>query len=142
MFGNFKSEIEANYCFCCRRKLTSGPKTSKREIQKKIELQRDCEAAVSQQQNEAEELDRLTHENQRLDSKNKRLQREVEAALNEIQLAQKQFPEDREACGRHEEAVEKEKARCLTEYKKLEMHKKEPSEKRLTAKKDEVFLQK
>ncbi|XP_033972240.1 coiled-coil domain-containing protein 186-like [Trematomus bernacchii] len=53
-------------------------------------LQRDYEAAVSQQKKEAEELARLTQRNQHLAYENKRLQSELEAAVNKQHIEEKQ----------------------------------------------------
>ncbi|XP_070820030.1 calponin homology domain-containing protein DDB_G0272472-like [Chaetodon trifascialis] len=90
----------------------------------------DYEAAVSQQQKEAE-LDRLTQENQQLASENKRLRAELEAALNEGN----QLQEDRKSPSRLKEAIEKERAKFLRVSKKIQIQEKELSEKTLALEK-------
>ncbi|XP_070820028.1 flagellar attachment zone protein 1-like [Chaetodon trifascialis] len=90
----------------------------------------DYEAAVSQQQKEAE-LDRLTQENQQLASENKRLRAELEAALNEGN----QLQEDGKSPSRLKEAIEKERAKFLRVSKKIQIQEKELSEKTLALEK-------
>ncbi|XP_070820029.1 girdin-like [Chaetodon trifascialis] len=97
---------------------------------KKCQHHGDYEAAVSQQQKEAE-LDRLTQENQQLASENKRLRAELEAALNEGN----QLQEDGKSPSRLEEAIEKERAKFLRVSKKIQIQEKELSEKTLALEK-------
>ncbi|XP_010790964.1 spindle pole body component 110-like [Notothenia coriiceps] len=91
-------------------------------------LQRDYEAAVSQQKKEAEELTRLTQGNQHLAYENKRLQSELEAALNKQHIEEKKLQGDRGACSRLEEAINKEGARFSRASKKIQSQEKELSE--------------
>ncbi|XP_070820026.1 uncharacterized protein [Chaetodon trifascialis] len=97
---------------------------------KNCQLHGDYEAAVSQQQKEAE-LDRLTQENQQLASENKRLRAELEAALNEGN----QLQEDGKSPSRLKEAIEKERAKFLRVSKKIQIQEKELSEKTLALEK-------
>ncbi|XP_034066079.1 myosin heavy chain, fast skeletal muscle-like isoform X2 [Gymnodraco acuticeps] len=90
-------------------------------------LQRDYEAAVSQQKKEAEELARLTRGNQHLAYENKRLQSEL-AALNKQHIEEKKLQSDRGACSRLEEAIKKEGARFSRASKKIQSQEKELSE--------------
>ncbi|XP_070820031.1 uncharacterized protein [Chaetodon trifascialis] len=97
---------------------------------KKCQHHGDYEAAVSQQQKEAE-LDRLTQENHQLASENKILRAELEAALNEGN----QLQEDRKSPSRLKEAIEKERAKFLRVSKKIQIQEKELSEKTLALEK-------
>ncbi|TNN49535.1 hypothetical protein EYF80_040266 [Liparis tanakae] len=101
------------------------------ERTKKGSLQRDYEAAVSQQLKEAEELDHVTRENQLLTSEKRRLQSELTAVQHESQLHGKQLQDDREACSRHGEAIEKEKDRSLRAFKEIQIQEKELSQRTL-----------
>ncbi|KAF3841681.1 hypothetical protein F7725_023632 [Dissostichus mawsoni] len=94
-------------------------------------LQRDYEAAVSQQKKEAEELPG----NQHLAYENKRLQSELEAALNKQHIEEKKLQGDRGACSRLEEAIKKEEARFSRASKKIQSQEKELSEKTLALEK-------
>ena len=94
-------------------------------------LQKDYEAAVSQQLKEAEERNHVMNVNQLLASENKRLQSELAAALTESELHRKQLRDEREACSRHEEAIEKEKALSLRAFKTIEIQEKALSERTL-----------
>ncbi|XP_069371514.1 calponin homology domain-containing protein DDB_G0272472-like isoform X2 [Paralichthys olivaceus] len=93
-------------------------------------------ALISQQKEDADKLDQMTQEinrlafeNKRLDqvtqdnnhlaAENKRLQRELDDALHERQLARRQHQEDSETCHRLEDELKKEKVRFLTACKKI-----------------------
>ncbi|KAK1904355.1 Chromosome partition protein Smc [Dissostichus eleginoides] len=97
-------------------------------------LQRDNEAAVSLQKNEAEELARLTQGNQHLVYEKKRMQSEL-AALNKQHIEEKKLQGDRGACSRLEEAIKKEEARFSRASKKIQSQEKELSEKTLALEK-------
>ncbi len=99
------------------------------EKKRNCEFQRNYDAAVLQQQEEAEKLEHLTRENQQLASENKRLQDELEAALNKSRLNEEQLQEDGKSCSRSEEAFEKERACNSRAGKKIQRQKKELSEK-------------
>ncbi|XP_033936530.1 putative leucine-rich repeat-containing protein DDB_G0290503 [Pseudochaenichthys georgianus] len=103
----------------------------KEEETKSSVLQRDYEAAVSQQKKEAEELARLTQGNQHLAYENKRLQSELKATLNKQHIEEKKLQGDRGACSRLEEAIKKEEARFSRASKKIQSQEKELSEKTL-----------
>ncbi|KAI4828678.1 hypothetical protein KUCAC02_022757 [Chaenocephalus aceratus] len=107
----------------------------KEEETKSSLLQRDYEAAVSQQKKEAEELARLTQGNQHLAYENKRLQSELKATLNKQHIEEKKLQGDREACSRLEEAIKKEEARFSRASKKIQSQEKELSEKTLALEK-------
>ncbi|KAL3047282.1 hypothetical protein OYC64_021496 [Pagothenia borchgrevinki] len=93
-------------------------------------LQRDYEAAVSQQKKEAEELTHLTQGNQHLAYENKRLQSELlEAAFNKQHIEENKLQGNRGACSRLEEA------RFSRASKKIQSQEKELSEKTLALEK-------
>ncbi|GLD54327.1 uncharacterized protein AKAME5_000696300 [Lates japonicus] len=137
---SLQSNIEAkdNTVSSLKEKVNQLASDLKKEQTKTCKLQRDFEAAVSQQQKEAEELDHLTRQNQRLASENKRLQGELEAALNQRQSALKQHQKDKDTCSRLEEEIKKEKARFLEAFKKIKMQEKELSEKTLALEKSQI----
>ncbi|XP_068586885.1 uncharacterized protein [Cebidichthys violaceus] len=131
---NLQSDVEAkdHIVSTLQEKVNRGASDLNEEQTKNCSPQRDYEAGVSQQLKEAEELDHLTHENQHLASENRWLQGELEAAQTESQLHQKQLQDDREACSRREEAVEKENDA------RFQMQEKELSEKTLALEKSLV----
>ncbi|KAK5914865.1 hypothetical protein CesoFtcFv8_000512 [Champsocephalus esox] len=85
----------------------------KAEQTKSSSVQRDYEAAVSQQKKDAAELARLTRGNQHLARENRRLQRE-----------EKTLQGDRGACSGLEEAMKKEEARFSRASKKIQSQEK------------------
>ncbi|XP_034716741.1 CAP-Gly domain-containing linker protein 1-like [Etheostoma cragini] len=142
---NLQSNIESkdNMVSSLQQKANQWASDLEEEKTKNCLFRRDYEATVSQQQKEAEELDHLTHENQQLASEKKRLQGELEAAVNERQIHQKDFQEAQEACSKLEKAIKKEKVRFSTAYNKLQIQERELSEKSLALEKSltaEKFL--
>ncbi len=99
------------------------------ERKRSCKFQRDCDAAISQHQEEAEKLNRLTCEHQQLACENKKLQGELEAALNKRQLDLQLLQEDEEPRSRSEEASEKERTWKLKAREEIQKLKKELSEK-------------
>ncbi|TNN75597.1 hypothetical protein EYF80_014147 [Liparis tanakae] len=128
-----QSDIEANDTIVStlQENVNQWASDLNEEQTKKCSVQRDYETAISQQLKEAEELDHVTCKNQLLTSENKRLQSELAAVLNESQLHRKQLQDDREARSRHGEAIEKEKDRSLRTFTKIQIQKKELSQRTL-----------
>uniref|UniRef100_UPI0037E78E55 trichohyalin-like n=1 Tax=Semicossyphus pulcher TaxID=241346 RepID=UPI0037E78E55 len=75
------------------------------EQAKNCSLQREHEAAVSQWQQGAEKLERLSQENQELVSLNKRLQDDFLTVVYKDKFAQKQFQEEREGWSTNEDRL-------------------------------------
>ncbi|XP_027128117.1 golgin subfamily A member 6-like protein 1 [Larimichthys crocea] len=96
----------------------------KEERAKNCDLKRDCETAVSQWKKDQEKLDHLIQEN-----------RKQASALNQMQLHQKKYQEDGEACRRLEEAIHTEKARFSEACEKIQMQEDKLAEKTLALEK-------
>nr|XP_046230923.1 myosin-2 heavy chain, non muscle-like [Scatophagus argus] len=107
----------------------------KEEKTKNCLLQRDYEAAVSQQNKDAGQLNHLTQENQQLISENKRQQDLHDSSLKKREFDQKQVQEEKNVCTQLENDLTKEKDRMLRAHKKIQMQKEELFEKTLALEK-------